>query len=80
MPQNINRTKMIQQKRNHLKKHVTRLMVLKNWHPMIFSMEKKVPYNASIHQIDNKGFSNAKRHTKNLINKKNKKGNISKKK
>ena len=33
--------KMFQQKHNHLKKHVTMLMVLKNWHPMIFSMEKR---------------------------------------
>ena len=41
---------------------------------------KKVQYNASIHQNNDKGFSKAKRCTQNLINKKNKKGNVSKKK
>ena len=42
---------------------------------------KKVLYNASIHQINDKGFSNAKRCTKKFDKqKKNKKENILKKK
>ena len=40
-PENTNRTKNDPTKRQPSKKHVTRLMVLKNWRPMIFLMEKR---------------------------------------
>ena len=61
---------MIQQKDNPLEKHVRGFEKLAS--NDIFD-GKKVLFNASIHQINNKEFSNAKRRTKNLINKKKKK-------
>ena len=61
---------MIQQKRNHLKKHVTRLMVLKNWRPMIYSMEKGFRIMLQYIKSTIKDFLTQKQVQKNLIIKK----------